>query len=330
MKLGMTKWLPLALCTLAACSGPQVPPSAPLTADPPHSSASADPGSAETELDRGVAYLKSDRLEDARSHLERSLQLKATGDAHYYLGVVKEKLHDVPGAEEAYKKSLELDGKLTEAAINLGAIYLDDPPRPDLAIAVLEAALAKGPGDARLTQNLAYAYGLKGDVAGASKQYDAALSKGDDAMVRFAYGTMLFEHKELEKAAEQLKKALAGVKDDAPLLVTLGRMLGGSKAYGECVAAFDRAIKIKATEPEWFVRRGTCRHEIKDEAGAQSDFQAAIKVDPKFAAAHYYLGLSLLETRKPNSAIAALEKAALLGGDIAKAAKAKLKVLTKK
>ena len=68
----------------------------------------------------------------------------------------------------------------------------------------------------------------------------------------------------------------------------------------------------------------------RDEAGAQSDFQAAIKVDPKFAAAHYYLGLSFLETRKPNSGIASLERAALLGGDIAKAAKAKLKVLTKK
>lgn len=330
MKLGMTKWLPLALCALAACGAPQEPPSAPLTADPPHESSSSDPGSAETELDRGIAYLKSEKLEDARAHLEKSLQLKATGDAHYYLGVIKEKQRDIPGAEESYKKALALDGRLTEAATNLSAIYLEDPPRPDEAIAVLQAAQAKTPGDARVAQNLAYALGLKGDVAGASKQYDDALAKGDDAMVRFAYGTMLFEHKELEKAAEQLKKALAGAKDDAPLLVTLGRMLGGSKAYGDCVTAFDRAIKIKATEPEWFVRRGTCRHEIKDEAGAQSDFQAAIKVDPKFAAAHYYLGLSLLETRKPNSAIAELEKAALLGGDIAKAAKVKLKVLTKK
>ncbi|MEO5727392.1 MAG: hypothetical protein ABI134_14735, partial [Byssovorax sp.] len=122
MKVGKTKWLPLALCMLAACSGPQQPPSAPLTADPPPSESSADPGSAETELDRGIAYFKSDKLDEARTHLEKSLQLKATGDAHYYLGVIKEKLHDGPGAEEAYKKALALDGKLTEAAINLGAL----------------------------------------------------------------------------------------------------------------------------------------------------------------------------------------------------------------
>jgi tetratricopeptide (TPR) repeat protein len=330
MKLAMTKWLPLALCTLAACSAPQEPPREPLTADPPLGSSSADTGVAESELERGIAYLKSERPEDAKAHFEKSLQLKATGDAQYYLGLAKEKLHDGPGAEEAYKKALAIDGKLAEAAANLGALYLDDPPRPDEAIAVLQAALAKSPGDARLGQNLAYAFGLKGDVASASKQYDSVLARGDDAMVRFAYGTMLFEHKELDKAAEQLKKALAGLKDDAPLLVTVGRMLGGSKAFGDCVAAFNRAIKLKATEPEWFVRRGTCRHEVKDEAGAQEDFRAAIKVDPKFAAAHYYLGLSLLGEKKRAGAIASLEKAAALGGDIGKAAKEKIDALSKK
>ncbi|MEP7124220.1 MAG: tetratricopeptide repeat protein [Byssovorax sp.] len=330
MKLGMTKWPPIAALVLAACGAPKAPPPEQLTADPPLGSTSADTGAADTELERGIAYLKNDRADDARLHLEKSLQLKPSGDAHYYLGLAREKLGDKPGAIESYKAALALDGKLAEAAANLGAIYLDDPPHPDEAIAALMAGLAKSPGDARLGQNLAYAYGLKGDVQSASKQYDSVLAKGEDPMVRFAYGTMLFEHKELDKAAEQLKKALAGLKDDAPLLVTVGRMLGGSKAFGECVTAFDRAIKLKATEPEWFVRRGTCRHEIKDEAGAQDDFRAAIKVDPKFAAAHYYLGLSLLGEKKRGGAIASLEKAAALGGDIGKAAKEKIDALSKK
>lgn len=329
MKLAITKWLPLALGMLAACSGPQAAPREQLTADPPLGDTSADTGGAQTELERGIAYLNNEKPDEAKAHLEKSLQLKATGEAQYYLGLAKEKLHDRPGAEEAYKKALEIDGKLAEAAANLGALYLDDPPRPDEAIAVLKAALTKSPGDARVAQNLAYAFGLKGDVASSSQQYDSVLGKGEDAMIRFAYGTMLFEHKEPEKAAEQLKKALAGLKDDAPLLVTVGRMLGGAKAFGDCVTAFDRAIKLKATEPEWFVRRGTCRHEVKDEAGAQDDFKAAIKVDPKFAAAHYYLGLSLLGEKKRQSAVASLEKAAALGGDVGKAAKAKLDAMSK-
>jgi len=330
MKLGMTKWLPSALLVLTGCGPAPEPAREPLTADPPIGTTSADTGAAQTELERGIAYLNNEKPDEAKTHLEKSFQIKETGDAQYYLGLAKEKLNDRPGAEEAYKKALAIDGKLAEAAANLGALYLDDPPRPDEAITVLQAALGKSPGDARLAQNLAYAFGLKGDVASASKQYDGLLGKGEDAMVRFAYGAMLFEHKELEKAADQLKKVLAGLKDDAPTLVTVGRMLGGAKAFGDCVTAFDRAIKIKATEPEWFVRRGTCRHEVKDEPGAQADFQAAIKVDPKFAAAHYYLGLSLLGEKKRLAAYASLEKAAALGGDIGKAAKEKLNALAKK
>lgn len=330
MKLGITNWLPFAVLALTACSAPLPPPSEPLTADPPIGSTSPDDGAADTELSRGIAYLKNERPEDAKTHLEKSLEVKPSADAHYYLGLAKEKLKDLSGAEESYKKALAIDGKLAEAAANLGAIYLDDPPRPDEAIAVLQAALAKSPGDARLAQNLAYAFGLKGDVQSAIKQYESVLAKGDDALVRFAYGTMLYEHKELDKAAEQLKKALAGLKDDAPLLVTIGRMLGGSKAFGDCVKAFDRAIKLKSTEPEWFVRRGTCRHEMKDEPGAQEDFRAAIKLDPKFAAGHYYLGLSLLGEKKRAGAIASLEKAAALGGDIGKAAKERIDALSKK
>ena len=46
-----------------------------------------------------------------------------------------------------------------------------------------------------------------------------------------------------------------------------------------------------------------------------ADYQAAIKVDPKFAAAHYYVAVSLLRDKKRLQAIAELEKAVSLGGD---------------
>lgn len=322
-----------ALLGLAACAGGADGPRGPeLTADPPIGSTSADQGAAQTELQRGVAYIKGEKFDEARSHLELSMQSHPTAEAAFYLGVAREKTNDRPGAEASYKAALKLDGRFAEAAANLAALYLDDPPRPDDAIAVLKEATGRVPGDPRLLTNLAYAYGLKGDVESASKQYEAALAKGEDAQVRFAYGSMLFEAKEPEKAAEQLRKALAGAKDDAPLLVTLGRMLGATKAYGDCVSAFDRALKLKATDPEWLVRRGTCRHELKDEAGAQADFTQAIKVDPQFAAAHYYLGLSLVSDKKRQSGATELEKAAKLGAGtpIGKSAKDKLQELQKK
>lgn len=325
-----------ALVALAACGGGAEPPKdPPLTADPPLSSSGtsgAEEGAATTELQRGIGFIKAEKYEEAKSHLEAAMKTRPSSEASFYMGVALEKTGDRKGAEASYKEALKIDPQMADAAANLAALYLDDPPRPDEAIALLKGATEKVPNDARLRQNLAYAYSLKGDVEGASKQYDAALAKGEDAQIRFAYGTMLFEAKQPEKAAEQLKKALVGVKDDAPLLVTLGRMLGATKSYAECVTALDRAIKIKATDPEWFVRRGTCRHGLKDEPGAREDYEGAIKVDPKFAPAHYYLGLSWLESKNQVKGAAELEKAMKLGAGtpIGKSAKEKFDELAKK
>jgi cytochrome c-type biogenesis protein CcmH/NrfG len=177
----------------------------------------------------------------------------------------------------------------------------------------LKPAIAKSPGNAQLWVNLGYALGLKHDVDGASQAFNTALAKKDDPEVHFMYGTMLFEAKVMDKSGVELKKALPGVKQDPATLATIGRMLGGTHAFAECVAAFDRAIKLKGDVAEFWVRRGTCRHELADEPGAQADFEKAIAIDPSFAAAHYYLGLSLVAQKKSLPGARELEKAEKLG-----------------
>lgn len=325
------RWVPcVVFALLAACASAPPKQSDPLVADPPEGgSEGTTKAAATTEIERASAFLQNEKYEDAKQHLEQAIATDPKNPvAHAMMGIAKEHTNDRAGAEESYKKALALDPTLVEAAQNLSALYLDDPPRPDEAIAVLKPAVAKSQ-DLKLLQNLGYAYGLKHDVDKASEAYQAALAKGNDVAIHFAYGSMLFDNKQLDRAATELKKTLALVKDDAPMLATLGRMLGASKAFGDCVAAWDRAIKLKPSEPEFFVRRGTCKHELKDEGGAQGDFQAAIKVDPKFAAAHYYLGLSLLFDKKRQSAEAELQLAASTGGDgpIGKQARAQLDAL---
>lgn len=326
--------LAAAALWITACGGPQqAQPEDPLVADPPAGSdEGAATGAAKTELDRGIEYIKNERFDDAKAHLQKALEIKPdSAEAAYYLGLAQDRTGDRKGAEESYRRALKGDPALAEAAVNLGAIYLEDPPRPDEAIAVLKPALAKAAEPGRLHQNLAYAYSLKKDYASAGKHYEAALAKGESAELRFAYGAMLMEAKNPEKAAEQLKLALAAAGDDPALIASIGRMLGPAKAYAECVKAFDRAIKLKPDVAELYVRRGTCRHELKDEQGARADYEAAIKVDPKFAPAHYYLGMSYVVDKKIQSARAAFEQAAKLGQgtEIGERASEKLKQLGK-
>lgn len=321
------------ILALVGCSNPPPAEEPVLTADPPVGGAEAMSSStANGELQRAIAYIKNAKYEDAKTHLEAALKEKPDlAEANYYMGVANEMLGDKKAAESFYQKAIDADPSLTEAATNLAAIYLDDPARPDEAIAVLTKALAKAPDDAALNQNLAYAYGLKKDYPNATKAYESALSKAENAQIRFSYGALLFDANDMPKAAVQLKKALDGTTDDAPLFVTIGRMLGKAGAYADCVAAFDAALKIK-TDPEWLVRRGTCKHELDDEPGARGDYEAATKADPKYAAAFYYLGMSYsLQKKSWGAATAALDKAAKLGDgtDIGKKAAEKLKELKK-
>ncbi len=231
--------VPLAL---ALGCGPAAEPvkDPPLIADPPagtHGS-DADDGAVKTELERGQAYVKNEKFAEAKVHFEKALAIKPSPDAWTMLGLCAEKTSDRAGAEKAYRSALGIDAGFISAAQNLAALLLDDPARPDDAIAVLRPAIAKS-GDGQLLQNLAYAYGLKGDVASAGKAYTAALAQGEDAQVRFAWGSLLRDNKQPDQAAEQFKKALAGAKDDPPLLSTLGLMLGDTHAFDECVTAFD-------------------------------------------------------------------------------------------
>jgi Flp pilus assembly protein TadD len=315
-----------------ACGGAQSEQAEPLTADPPQGAVeNADRNASKTDLSRGIAYIKSEKFADAKPHLEKALEKNPkNAEAAYYLAVAKEKTGDRPGAEQDYKRALAIDPKFAEASENLAALYLDDPARPDQAIALLKEALQKSPDSARLLQNLAYAYGLKKDYDGAGKYYEAAIAKGgESAIIRFAYGSLLVEAKQPDKASVQLKKALEGAGDDPAMLATIGRMLAYTKDFGDCVRAFDRAIKLKSDEAELFVRRGTCRHELKDEAGAKGDYEAAIKANKDYAAAHYYLGLSMLADKKKANALTELEQAAKLGEGtpIGKAAQEKLSSL---
>lgn len=323
--------LPLAVAlALPACSSTPEPKEEPLLADPP---LAPDPAGAKgnPELDRGVAFVKNNKFAEAKPHLVAALEADpASAEANFYLGITTEQTGgDKAEAEKLYKKALELNPKLVEAAQNLAAMYLDEPARPDDAIPLLERALKEIPGEPKILQNLGYAYQLKKDYEKATKAYKEALAKDDNPQLRFALGTLLFEAKKPEEAVPHLVKAAESMMKDAAALATIARMLGPGKAFDDCVRLLDAAIALKPDVPEFFVRRGVCKHELKKEVDAGKDYEAAIKLDPKYQPAHYYRALSLLAQNNKPAAKAELRKCVDLGKDtpVGKQAKEKLDAL---
>jgi Flp pilus assembly protein TadD len=300
---------------LAAC-GSAPSSEAPARAPGPPLAAASTPAEAATsrgdpEVDRAVAAIKASDFRSARAALEQALQKNPkNGPAAYYLGVALENLGDKTGAEQKYKDAMQLAPDLAEAAVNLGALYLD-ASRFDDALEVTKKGLARRNDDPALHANMAMALRSTGDKQGALAHYELAVKViGDNAELRLAYGSLLLETGNKARAATELKAALDAAGSNRALVASIGRMLGSAGAFADCVSALDRAIGA-GDDAELRVRRGLCRHALKDDSGARTDFETATKLYPKFAPAHYYYAESLLAAGSAAQAAREFEAATL-------------------
>lgn len=319
----LSSWMLLAVFVLGGCGAAAKDNSGASSPDPSHLTSSGGAAGATIEIERASQAIEAGDYEQARAILEEAARkAPGNGTAAYYLGVACEKLGDMPAAERHYQEAMRLAPELTEAAINLGALHID-AGNFDKAVAVTRAALKRQPNDAALQINLGMALEGQGDKQAAVEAYGRALQAGEaNPTLRWQYAALLLETGEKARAAEELKLALSGAGEDRALLASIGRALGASGSYAECVKALDRAIAL-GDAAELRVGRGLCRHSLDDETGASADFEAAIGLAPEYAAAHYYLGRSLLALGKRDAAIRSLEKSAKLAEGTPLATKAR-------
>jgi Flp pilus assembly protein TadD len=264
----------------------------------------------------------------------KTILLEATADAPkdaqaaFYLGVAHDGLGELEAAQTQYRKALSLDPKLVEAARNLSTLLLDAKDGTG-ALEVIDAGIKQAPGDPILLMNRALALELSGDVEAALEAYAKAVEASpDNHELGYAYADVLSKANKSEPAIAELKRLRAS--DDLRILAASARLLGKLKQFSECVTTLDKAIKLKAVA-DLYVRRGVCRHDLKDDAGALADYEKALSLDPKLAAAHYYVGMHHRSQGNKKAAIESLTRAKDLGdGSLREAADRELKELKSK
>jgi Tfp pilus assembly protein PilF len=307
----------LGLLVLAACGG-SPPPPAEAPPPPLDSPAPTAPAAGQTEkassakVAQGIDAIKAQDFAKAKSLLtEARTEAPKDPQAAFYLGVALEGLSDGAGATSAYKDALALDPKLTEASVNLSALLLDAKDAAG-ALSVAEGGLKTAPKQPDLLLNRALALEAAGKKEESLKAYGAAAAAAPDNVdLHIAYAELLTAAKDDKAALEQLRAVSS--TEDPKELAKLAQKFGRLHAFADCIASLDKAIKATDT-PDLHVRRAVCRHEQKDDAGAVSDYEAALKLDDKFAPAHYYFAQHICPTDKKKAA-EHFKKAADLGGD---------------
>jgi tetratricopeptide (TPR) repeat protein len=292
---------------------------------PPQSATSPEP---QSEPSQGEAAPASNsRVKDAIDAIKAQDYAKAKElltaaraqdpkdvQAAYYLGVAEQGLGKPAEAIQPYRDALGLDPKLTEASINLSAALLDVGGADNAAAAadVAKEGLKTAPNSADLLLNLAVALAMNGNFAEAAQTYAKLVAKSPgDLKLKLEYARVLGKAGEKDKAISELEQV--GRTDDPVLLTAAANLRGQLADYRGCVAALDKVIQKKPTA-EPYVRRGACKKETGDNAGAQADYEQAIKLDAQYAPAYLYLGRHLYFVAKKNKeAIATLEKAQRLG-----------------
>ncbi len=340
------KILALLSMAMVACGGSSPPPtnaqSTTPPALPPSMQGGPDPAAsanippenaapASEELSKGIKAYTAGDMAAAKSSFEAAIKKNPKdADAFCYLGLVADKAGDKAAAEKSYKDALALKPDHEDAAQNLGALYIDGG-RFDEALLATRPALAKHPKNAALHTNIAVALASKGDVGAVREFEEATKIAPTDATLEFTYGHWLGVMKRPDEAAAKLRAARPLAGDDVGLVAAIGHEMLLIRDVADCVPTYDKAISLKDAA-EFRTERALCKMAGKDDDGALADLQAAVKKEPGYAPAHYWLATRLAPKNQWKQVVTEFETYLKLApsGPLSKGAQEHLKVAREK
>jgi RNA polymerase sigma factor (TIGR02999 family) len=283
--------------------------------------------------------LKAKGLVDAAiASYRKAVELDAKdAEIHIDLGAILcDKKHDYDAAIACFRKAIELDRKNGRAHSNLG-VALRGKGQVDEAIASLRKAIELDPKDAKDHSDLGAI------LCDKKHDYDAAIACFRKAIeldrkngrAHSNLGVALRGKGQVDEAIASLRKAIELDPKDAKDHSDLGAILCDVKhQYDAAIACFHRAIEL---EPEsaylhdnlGVALRGKAQEDAaiaKALAGpfhtgamllrptdqmdaAIACFRKAIELDPKYAKAHFNLGITLFKQGKLDEAIACYRQA---------------------
>ena len=184
-------------------------------------------------------------------------------EAYAHLGLLEARQEHYKQAIVLYRKALSLNPKMPNLPFNLGLSYFKAGDLP-AAIQTFEPLLKSEPPSSPRTLQLVTLIGL----------------------AHYGLG-------EYAAAVPYLKQATAADAGNLPFRMTLAQSCLRSKQYQCVLDVYREILSLNAESAEADMLAGEAYDELKNDAGAIAEFQAAVKADPKAPDVHFGYGYLL-------------------------------------
>jgi tetratricopeptide (TPR) repeat protein len=163
--------------------------------------------------------------------------------AHFQLGYVYTALGRGKEARPEYERALQLDPKMSEAALNLGIMLLNEDAAA--AVAPLQKAVDLLPTQSRPRTLLGLAYEKSGDLGNAATAYQGALAlDAKDSETSLHLGQLLIQQNRAAEAEGRFRLVLASEPESRAALLGLAQSLEAEKKP-EAVEAYQNYLKAQ-------------------------------------------------------------------------------------
>jgi superkiller protein 3 len=230
----------------------------------------------------GDAYARAGRRADALKYYEGLREAEAKNSVYWFnLGVMRAQNNDSTGAEQAYRRVLELSPVDLDALNNL-ALLLYRKRQYEESTTLFEKLAGLNPSSVATKLNLGASAAKSGDLRKAIEAWKEVLrAEPKRTAVRLDLANALWEQGDVDGARTHYLLVLGSEKDNSEALNGIG-------------LCYLRALKL----PQ-----------------AEAAFRSCLEVDPKMIGAYNNLAVTLQRMNHTNDAIKVLEKALTIAPD---------------
>ena len=222
--------------------------------------------------------------------MTKEVALRDSKDVWFTLGFACQKGNDLPGAEKAYRRALELTDEPYPVQINL-AIVLSGMGRGAEAAAVAKEASSRNPNDLFAANNYGADLLMKGRYQEAVAVLRPLVERNPGfPMGRLNLGRAYLGLGEYERVIEAVRQVTDSMPQNPEAWGLLGTAYGGAGRASDAVDAFQKVTDLVPKNGTAWAQYGDALWSVRRGEEAERAYRRAIELAPKEPAAWNGLG----------------------------------------